>query len=85
MNQVISYTNARQNLKSVLDKVCKNSQPILIQRRNGENVVLIPEEEYRSLDESAYLNASPKNRKHLQKSLIELKKGQTVTTSLGEL
>ena len=85
MNQTVSYTNARQNFKSVLDLACKNSQPVLIRRRNGGNAILISEEDYRSLDESAYLNSSPTNKKHLQKSLQELKTKKVVKASLSKL
>jgi antitoxin YefM len=85
MNHAITYTSARQNFKSILDKACKNCMPILIQRRKGGNVVILSEEDFHSLDETAYLNTSPANRKHLQKSLDQLKKGEVVETTFEDL
>lgn len=85
MNQAITYSSARQNLKSVLDKVCKSCMPVLVQRRKGGNVVILSEEDFRSLDETAYLNTSPANRKHLQESLKELENNETVETTLEDL
>ncbi|MCF7846326.1 MAG: type II toxin-antitoxin system prevent-host-death family antitoxin [Candidatus Peribacteraceae bacterium] len=85
MNNTITYSAARQNLKGVLDKVCKNCTPVFIQRRNGGNVVVLSESDFNSLDETAYLNTSPANRKHLQKSLAQLKKGEVIETSIDSL
>jgi antitoxin YefM len=85
MNHSVTYTSARKNLKNILDNVCNNSQPILIKRKKGGNVVILSEEEFNSFDETAYLNASPKNKKHLHDSLKELEEGCVFETSLDEL
>ena len=84
MNNATTYTSARQNFKSILDEVCKNYQPILIKRRKGGNVVILSEEDFHSLDETAYLNTSPANRKHLLESLHQLKTG-VIEVSLKDL
>lgn len=69
MSITISYSEIRQRLKSYIDKACLNSEAIIIKRKNGENAVIISEEEYNSLDQTAYLLRSPKNRKMLQESI----------------
>lgn len=72
----VSYSKLRQNLKSYIDKVCDNSDAVLIKRSNGENAVLISEEDYNSLDETAYLLRSKANKDTILDSLKELEEGK---------
>lgn len=75
----ISYSQTRQNLKSVFDSVVDQSEPIFVKRKNGQNVVILSEADYTALNETAYLLSSPANRKHLKAGLKNLKKGETQT------
>lgn len=61
MNSTVSYSEVRQSLKVSFDKVCRNHEPLLVTCKNGENVVVISEDDFRSLQETAYLCQSPKN------------------------
>ena len=69
MSLEISYSEMRKSLKSYLDQVCSDHKPLLITRRKGENVMLLSEDDYRSLEETAYLSRSPKNLKRLLEAL----------------
>jgi antitoxin YefM len=69
MNLAISYSEIRQNLKSEFDKVCRDHEPILVIRKNGENIVVISEEDFRSLQETAYLCQSPRNLERLLQAM----------------
>lgn len=64
-----TYSNVRKNLKSYLDEVCLNHVPLHIERREGDDVVIISEDDYNSLEESAYLLKSPKNAMRLFEAL----------------
>lgn len=64
-----TYTNARANLKSLLDQTSETREPIYITRRNGEDVALIAADELRSLMETAHLLRSPKNAERLIRAL----------------
>ena len=77
MRHEISYSEARKSLKSYLDKVCSEHTPLLITRRKGENVMLLAEDDYRSLEETAYLSRSPKNLERLLEALNR-KEGKTL-------
>ena len=61
----VSYTHARDNLKSVLDKAVADRAPISIVRQRGEGAVIISESEWASIEETLYLLQSPANAKRL--------------------
>ncbi len=65
MHPATSYSEARRNLKTVFDRVCRDREPMLITRKNGGNVVVLPEEEHAALEETAYLLRSPANARRL--------------------
>jgi len=83
--QVVNFTEARNNLKSIFDTVHKNHEDVIVNRKNGENVVIISLDKYNSMNETAYLMRSAANRAHILASLEELEGGQTVEKSLDEL
>ena len=61
----ISYSRLRANLKSALDKVCDEREPIVVERKKGGDVVVLSREDYESLQETAYLLRSPANARRL--------------------
>lgn len=67
----VAYTNARNGLASLLDQVSKNSEIVIINRRNKPDVALISKEELDSLLETVYLLRSPANAKDLFQALAE--------------
>jgi len=81
---VISFTEARNNLKSVFDRVCRDEEEIVVHRRNGENVVILSLDHYNALKETEYLLASPANREHLLRSLQHSRGGEVFEKVLVE-
>ena len=57
----------------------------VIERRNGENVALISEDELNSLLETAHLLRSPRNARRLAAALERALGGKTVPSSLEQL
>lgn len=84
MRHEISYSEVRKSLKSYLEQVCIEHTPLLVTRRNGENVMILSEDDYRSLEETAYLSRSPKNLRRLLESLSR-KEGKTLNEVREEL
>lgn len=84
MNYALSYSEIRKNLKVYLDQVCTEHLPLLVTRKRGENVVVISEEDYRSLEETAYLSRSPKNLKRLLEALNR-KEGKSLSEVRNDL
>lgn len=74
--RVISFTQARRSLGVVIDQVIEDQEPTLIRRREGGNVVLLPEQTYNSMQETFYLLSTPANALTLMRSINQLKAGK---------
>ena len=75
---IISYTEARQNLKAVMNKVWDDAAPVTITHTGGKAVVVMSKEDYDSLAATEYLLASPANAHALRKSIAQTSRGKTV-------
>lgn len=71
----ITYSAARQNLAQTMESVCDDREPIIITRAKKRPVVMISLEDYRAMEETAYLLRSPKNAERLLRSIKELESG----------
>ena len=71
----VSYSEARENLKSMIDKVVADRAPLAITRQRGEGAVLISASEWASIEETLYLLRSPVNATRLLESIAELEAG----------
>jgi antitoxin YefM len=80
--QAISYSEARENLKSVIDRVVADSMPIAITRQRGEGAVLVSESDWSSIQETLYLLRSPANARELLASIAGLDAGKGVEHDL---
>ncbi|MGP1455036.1 MAG: type II toxin-antitoxin system Phd/YefM family antitoxin [Treponema sp.] len=60
----ITYSDLRRNLKAYMDKVYNDHEPLIISRKNSENVVLLSIHEYNSLIETDYLLRNEANATH---------------------
>jgi antitoxin YefM len=72
----ISYTAARANLAGTMDRVCEDHEPVIITRNGQQSVVMISLEDFKALEETAYLLRSPKNARRLMESIAELENGK---------
>ena len=82
--QVISLTEARNNLKAVFDSVYLDNDEVIIHRKGKENVVVIPFDEYNSIKETNYLLSNKNNAKHLLESVQQLREGKYKEKELVE-
>lgn len=79
----ITYTAARENLASTMDRVCLDRDPVIITRKREQSVVMISLEDYESLQETAYLLRSPANAKRLLESIEAAEKGTTIEREIN--
>ena len=75
--QVVSFTEARNNLKSVLDQVVNDADCTIITRRDAEDAVVMSLDYYNSLMETVHLLKSPANAAHLAKSIAQYRNNQS--------
>ena len=72
----ITYSAARANLASVMDRVCGDHEALIITRNGERSVVMLSLEDYNALEETAYLLRSPANTRRLIAAVAELNAGQ---------
>jgi antitoxin YefM len=58
-----------------MKEVCENHEPVIITRQKAESVVMLALDDFRALEETAYLLRVPKNAKRLLESIAELERG----------
>lgn len=80
-----TYTNLRERLASVLDKVSDDQEVVIVRRRGARDVALVPADELASLMETAYLLRSPANAKRLLAALRRSKQGKGKPQSIEQL
>ena len=84
--KAITYSNARKNLRALIQNVCNNSEPTIIVGSEDEGqAVLISLDDFQAMEETAYLLSSPANRAHLEKSLQEAENGKFVEFFIEDL
>jgi len=60
-----TYTQLRDQLASVLNRVVEDQEVVIVRRRGAKDVALVPASELSSLMETAHLLLSPKNAQPL--------------------
>lgn len=73
--RIVSFTEARNGLKSVLDHVVNDADYAVITRRDAEDAVVMSLEHYNSLMETVHLLKSPANAAHLSRSIEQYQSG----------
>lgn len=81
----ITYTDLRKNLKKHMDRVYQDREPLIITRKNRENLVLVGVDDFNALNETHYLLSSPANAKHLKESLKQARTGKVFRKKLIEV
>ena len=80
--RVISFSEARNNLKQVIDRVVDDADVAVITRRDSPDAVVMSLDTYNSWMETVHLLKTPANAAHLGKSIQQLRKGKARTRAL---
>jgi antitoxin YefM len=80
--RVLNFSEARSNLKRVIDQVVKDANFTVISRRDDADAVLMSLDTFNSLMETVHLLKTPANAAHLARSIAQLRKGKTKARSL---
>ena len=74
--KVITFTEARNKLKKVLDRVVDDADYTVITRRDADDAVVMSLDYFNSLLETVHLLKSPANAAHLERSIAQYRQGQ---------
>ncbi|EGR4288095.1 type II toxin-antitoxin system prevent-host-death family antitoxin [Vibrio cholerae] len=80
--RIVSFTEARNSLKAVLDAVVNDADTTVITRRDSEDAVVMSLDYYNSLMETVHLLRSPANAEHLNRSIAQFKAGKVTQRGL---
>lgn len=80
--RIVSYTEARNSLKSVLDSVEDDADIAIITRRDGGDAVVMSLAQYESMAETLHLLSSPANAAHLAESIAQYMAGKALRCEL---
>ena len=80
--RVVTFSEARNRLKAILDQVSSDADYTVITRRDADDAVVMSLEYFNSLLETVYLLNSPANAAHLERSITQYKQGKTVEREL---
>lgn len=75
--KVVTYSHARNSLKSVLDDVVQDADVTIISRRDAEgDAVVMSLDSYNSIMETLHLTSNPTNSAALARAIAQDKAGQ---------
>lgn len=81
---VLTYSAARANLAHTMDRVCNDHEPLIITRNREQAVVMLSLEDYKALEETAYLLRNPTNAQRLLAATEQLSAGKGTERKLAE-
>ncbi len=80
--RTVSFSDARNNLKSILDEVVRDADCTIIKRRDHEDAVVMSLEYFNGLMETVHLLRSPANAAHLERSIEQYRQGEIIENDL---
>jgi antitoxin YefM len=80
----MTYTTVRANLASTMDRVCDDHEALIITRNGERAVVMLSLEDFKALEETAYLLRTPANAKRLLSAVAQLNTGKGVERKLAK-
>jgi len=82
--RTVNFSDARNNLKEVFDRVVADQDVTIITRRDADDVVVMSLSNWNSWKETEYLLANPANARRLLDSLSDLDRGRALYRDLKE-
>ncbi len=72
----VTLNDAKENLERIINQVVEDDEPAILCTDSGQQVVLLPLDEFNSWKETLYLLSNPANAAHLRESIQEANAGQ---------
>ncbi len=71
----VTLKEAKRNLERLVEQVLANAEPTIVVTEQGQQVVVLPLDEYNAWQETRYLLANPANAAHLRRSIAQAQAG----------
>jgi len=83
--RVINFSEARNNLKKVIDQVVRDADYTVIVRRDAPDAVVMSLDTFNSLMETVHLLKSPANAAHLARSIEQYRANKVVERDMVDV
>ena len=80
--RIVSFSDARNSLKSIIDQVSDDADYTVITRRDAPDAVVMSLATFNSLMETVHLLKSPANAAHLARSSEQYRQGKVKARDL---
>jgi antitoxin YefM len=73
--RAVTATEAKHDLERLIEQVIADAEPAIVITEAGQQVVVLPMDEYTAWQETRYLLVNPINAEHLRRSIAEARAG----------
>ena len=80
---VMTYTEARANLKGVMDRVVSDRTQVVVTRQKAEAIVMMSLADWNAVEETLHLLSTPTNAARLRESIEQLEAGKGIERQLS--
>lgn len=80
---VLTYSDARANLKDVMDRVVEDRTHVVVTRQKAEAVVMVSLEDWNAIEETMHLLSTPTNATRLRDAIRQLDEGEGTERELA--
>ncbi|MDK9693621.1 MAG: type II toxin-antitoxin system prevent-host-death family antitoxin [Sulfurimonas sp.] len=70
--QAVFYSQARNNLREIINKVCDDFDEYIITTKDDKSAVILSYDEYSAMKETMYLLSSKNNRERLNDAIEQI-------------
>lgn len=81
---VLTYSDARANLKDVMDRVVEDRTQVVVTRQKAEAVVMVSLSDWNAIEETMHLLSTPVNAARLRGSIDQLEAGNGMERQLHQ-
>ena len=81
---VLTYTDARANLKNVMDRVVDDKTQVIVTRQKCESVVMVSLSDWNAIEETLHLLSTRANAERLRESVKAADAGEVEEHELVE-
>ena len=81
--QALFYSQARNNLRSIINKACTDFEQFIVTTKDIQSVVIMSHDEYSAIQETMYLLSSRNNRERLLDAVEEIEQMKFITKEMA--